>query len=81
MFGKSEIQNPQSAIEFLTPDPPAAEHLKPLINNSNAQNKLEGNVMGKRMDKAIKRYHDIQEKKIAWGAVSNILNASTVGAS
>jgi hypothetical protein len=28
-FLQSAIQNPQSAIEFLTPDPPAAEHLKP----------------------------------------------------
>jgi len=26
---QSEIQNPQSEIEFLAPDPPAAEHLKP----------------------------------------------------
>jgi hypothetical protein len=25
------VKNPQSAIEFLTPDPPAAEHLKPEV--------------------------------------------------
>jgi hypothetical protein len=29
LFNYFKIQNPQSAIEFLTPDPPAAEHLKP----------------------------------------------------